>query len=158
PFLTLSVQVGTWQTSPVQTPLLQSPGSLHILRSSQGAHWPPQSRSVSFGSSMPLPHALSTHLFEATSQTDFFGSLQAAPSLHSPHLPAPSHTVPPTVHVAPFIAGSDVGVVPWQESTVHSFISSSGSISSGSDATTPPLHTFFLQSPSFCDLARPPSL
>ena len=47
PFFTPSVQVGTWQMLPVQTPLMQSPGPPQPPPSMQGPQFEPQSTPVS---------------------------------------------------------------------------------------------------------------
>ena len=57
-----STQVGAWQTSSVQTPLLQSAGSRQVFASSHGAHDPPQSTSVSSPFFNPSMQSTATHV------------------------------------------------------------------------------------------------
>src|SRR5262245_9674931 len=56
PFVTPSSHVGTWQSSSMQTPLLQSWAVTHAFVSAHGAQLPPQSTSVSSSFCTPSLH------------------------------------------------------------------------------------------------------
>ncbi len=75
--------------------------------------------------------------------------MHIAPSTHSTHAPAPSHTVPPVMHIVFMGSGSCLPTPLSHASIVHSFMSSGTSLSSSPTMVAPaPSQTVCLQSPT----------
>ncbi len=93
PFLTLSRQVGAWQTLPVHTLLVQSEPKAQTLPLPQAAQsMPPQSLSVSLPFFTVSTQVGATHTLALGSHTL---DEHWAPVTHSTQLPAPSQYRPP---------------------------------------------------------------
>ncbi len=80
--------------------------------------------------------------------------MQSAPLLHSTHLPAPSHNLPPpSLQARPAFSGGYAGIPLEQVSFVHVLLSVTVSASSLITEMEPlPSQTDFLQSPAICML------
>jgi hypothetical protein len=104
PFSTLSVQVGDWQSPPVQTPLVQSPPALHVSPGTHGPQEPPQSTSVSLPFLTPSVQVGARHK-KSVPHTLLKQSLPVAHMSPVPHL---GQVAPPqsTSVSVPFLAPS----------------------------------------------------
>src|SRR5688572_30752830 len=95
PFLTTSVQLGTWQMFEMHTPLTQSPTTQQVLPLAQSEQVPPpQSTSVSAALRTMSVHSGAAHLLAV--QTPFrqsVGPVQNWPVPHLPQLPPQSISI-----------------------------------------------------------------
>ena len=94
PFFTPSMQVGTWQTPVVQTPLAQSPGIMHAPPSAHPGQVPPQSMPVSLPFFTPSVQLGDWQVPpEHTPLAQSPGSKQPPPTAHGGQLPPQSSPV-----------------------------------------------------------------
>jgi len=119
PFFAESEHVAAWHTLPEQTPLAQSPASVHPLPSAHflaGAQLPPQSTSVSVPFFVESVQLAAWHLLEV--QTPLWQSVPAVQAPFVPHL-AQALVPPQSMSDSPSFFTTSEQVGTWQMLPMH---------------------------------------